>query len=93
MEKTEIKTLQQDERGSIFDCGPVQVIFWNQGSKSKRHSHPHPETIYVLRGSLKVMHSGKKETLLAFEQTTVPSNTEVSIEALDNCIVIETRGK
>lgn len=91
--KETIKTLKSDERGGIYNCGPVQVVFWNAGSKSSVHTHPYSETIFVLRGMVKVTYGGKSETLLALEQITIPANTPIKVEALENIIIVETRGK
>lgn len=91
--KERIKILKSDERGGIYDCGPVQVVFWNAGSKSSVHTHPYPETIFVLRGAVRVTYWRKSETLLALEQITIPANTPIKVEALENVIILETRGK
>lgn len=91
--KETIKVLETDERGGIYDCGPVQVVFWNAGSKSSVHMHPYPDTIFVLRGMVKITYGKKSETLLALEQITIPANTPLKVEALENVILVETRGR
>ena len=77
-----------------------QVMAWNEhlmmvrhtfakGWKGARHSHPHHQMVYIVRGHILFEAKGQKWSLRAGDCLVVDGNVEHEAAALDDCEVLD----
>jgi mannose-6-phosphate isomerase-like protein (cupin superfamily) len=54
MELHNIDIIKSDERGIIYDCGKSSFITRKKRSISANHTHPDPETVYLVKGEVEL---------------------------------------
>jgi quercetin dioxygenase-like cupin family protein len=79
-------------RRRYVTTGRMTVAHFNlaRGAVVPRHSHDHEQLSYVVSGALKFNVGGDEMVVRAGEAIQIPSWAEHGVEAIEDCLVIDT---
>ncbi len=87
-----IRTVKQDERGIIYDCGKSSFISRKKGTISADHKHEDPEIVYLVKGEVELTIGDETRIVKAPVMFKTDSNIYHKLVALaDIELVIDRR--
>lgn len=82
MDLRKISIIKSDDRGIIYDCGESSFIVREKGSVSADHTHKDPETVYLVKGKVKLTIDKEIQIVQAPVRFEVASNVYHRLVAL-----------
>jgi quercetin dioxygenase-like cupin family protein len=79
-------------RRQVMSYSPSMMLVrhtMNQGWVGARHSHPHEQLVYIVRGRLRFQHPGGVFDVGAGDSFLVPGNVEHQASALEDSEVLD----
>lgn len=88
MQIDDIKVLKQDERGTIYNCKPVNYIIRKKSTVSADHTHEEAETLYIVEGKVELTIGKDTKNVQALVKVFIPPNEYHKLIALTDIKLI-----
>ncbi len=91
MDIEEIKVLNKDERGIMYDCDKLKFIEKKKGTINANHEHEVPEILYLVKGEAELTIGKETKNVKASVKISIPANTYHKLIAITEIILLEER--
>lgn len=94
MKLQNIRVIKSDERGVIYDCGPLKFIARKRGTISADHKHEDSEIVYLVKGEIELTIGDETQIVKAPVRFESGPNVYHKLVALTDIeLVIEREGE
>jgi quercetin dioxygenase-like cupin family protein len=83
-----INITKEDDRGIIYDCDKVGCIFRKKGTVSANHAHEEAETLYLVKGDVKITIENETEIMKAPSKVSIDEGVYHKLIALTDIVII-----
>ena len=91
MQVEEIKVLNEDERGIMYDCDKLKFIEKKKGTINANHEHDVLEILYLVKDEAKLTIGKETRNVKAPVKIKIPANVYHKLIAITEIILLEDR--